>query len=145
VVLPTLDVSASLVELDLDAQGVMTTPEEGARAGWFTPAPPPGVIGVSVIAGHVTWDDAPAVFFRLGELRPGDRVEVERRDGVTAVFEVRRIGEFPKDEFPTEAVYRQVNHADLRLITCGGEFDEASGHYLSNVIVWARMVSHHRT
>ncbi len=145
VVIPKLDVAASLESLGLDSAGAMEVPREPARAGWFTPAPPPGMVGASVIAGHVTWDQQPAVFFDLGRLRTGDRVEVERRDGTTAVFEVRRIGEFAKDEFPTEAVYRSGRFADLRLITCGGTYDDASNRYLSNVIVWARMVSSHPT
>jgi len=145
VVIPELDVSSSFEEIGLDADGVMEVPQDPALAGWFTPAPPPGVAGVSVIAGHVTWDREPAVFFRLGDLRAGDRVEVERADGITTVFRVHRIGEFAKDSFPTRQVYRQVDGAELRLITCGGVYDEASNRYLSNVIVWARMVSHHRT
>ena len=145
VVIPSLDISSSFEEIALDADGVMETPQDPALAGWFTPAPAPGVVGVSVIAGHVTWDREPAVFFRLGDLRPGDRVEVERADGITAVFRVRRIGEFAKDAFPTEQVYQQVSGAELRLITCGGVYDDASNRYLSNVIVWGRMVSSHRT
>lgn len=144
VVIPSLDVSATLESLDADATGAMQVPRDPAQAGWFTPAPPPGMPGVSVIAGHVTWDRVPAVFFRLGDLRAGDKVLVERADRVTAVFKVDRIGQFAKDSFPTEQVYRQVDDAELRLITCGGRYDEATHSYLSNVIVWARMVSYHR-
>lgn len=132
--------SSSLEHLGLNSEGVMTTPEDPGKAGWFTPSPAPGVHGVSVIAGHVTWNQDRAVFFRLGELRKGDLVKVGRKDGVTAVFEVTKIGEFPKDEFPTEAVYQPVGHPALRLITCGGAYDEATNNYLANVIVWAKLV-----
>lgn len=139
--IPAINASSpTLEDLKLDSDGVMTTPDDPDKAGWFTPSPPPGVHGVSVIAGHVTWNEDRSVFFRLGELRKGDRVEVQRKDGITAVFEVTKIGEFPKNEFPTEAVYQPVGHPALRLITCGGAYDEASSNYLSNVIVWAKMV-----
>ncbi len=145
VAIPRIDVRSSLEDLGLDSAGVMTTPQDHERAGWFTPAPPPGLIGVAVIAGHVTWDGERSVFFDLDALRPGDRVEVERADGVTAVFEVTRLGRFPKEQFPTEAVYRPVGNASLRLITCGGGYDEVANRYLDNVIVWADMVDVERS
>jgi hypothetical protein len=65
---------------------------------------------------------------------------VEREDRVNTIFKVTRIGSFPKDGFPTDAVYSQPAGSELRLITCGGEYDEASNRYLSNVIVWAKIV-----
>ena len=145
VAIPRIDVRSSLEDLGLDSAGVMTTPQDHERAGWFTPAPPPGLIGVAVIAGHVTWDGEQSVFFDLDALRPGDRVEVERADGVTAIFEVTRLGRFPKEQFPTEAVYRPVGNASLRLITCGGGYDEVANRYLDNVIVWADMVDVERS
>jgi Sortase domain len=141
VVIPRLGVSSPLEDLGLDASGAMETPEDPDRAGWFTPNPPPGLTGAAVIAGHVTWDRLPAVFFDLSRLRRGDRVDVHRADGLTARFEVRRIGRFPKDEFPTAAVYGRVDHPGLRLITCGGVYDPATAHYRDNVIVWAGLVS----
>lgn len=140
--IPEIGVSSSLVDLGLDSEGVMETPEPVDKAGWFTPSPPPGIPGATVIAGHVTWDQEPMVFFKLGDLEKGDRVEVMRKDGIKTVFEVTRIGSFPKDSFPTDAVYSQPDNSQLRLITCGGDYDKASNRYLSNVIVWAEIVSH---
>jgi len=138
--IPSIGVGSRLVDLGLDEQGVMETPVPVDLAGWFTPSPPPGVGGATVIAGHVTWDQEPTVFFRLGELTTGDRVSVTRDDGARVTYEVTRIGSFPKDSFPTDEVYGQPDGSELRLITCGGEFDEAAGRYLDNVIVWARAI-----
>lgn len=138
--IPRLDVSSPLVGLGLDSKGRMETPVPVEHAGWFRPSPPPGVPGATVIAGHVTWDQEPTVFFRLGDLRPGDRVEVRREDGALTVFEVTRVGSFPKHSFPTKDVYDQPARSELRLITCGGEYDDVSNRYLDNVIVWARIV-----
>lgn len=139
VVIPTLGVSSRLEDLGLAPDGAMEVPVDPDKAGWFTPSVPPGVVGASVIAGHVTWDQEPVVFFRLGELRKGDVIRVKREDGSTAVFRVDRIGQFPKDSFPTAAVYDQPHRPNLRLITCGGEFDYETNHYLDNVIVWASL------
>ena len=135
-----IGVSAGFVDLGVANDGTLEVPEDGARVGWFTGGHTPGASGVAVIAGHVTWDDAPSVFFRLGDLRPDDRVRVTRADGSTAIFAVQRIARFPKTQFPTEAVYSPVDRPVLRLITCGGTFDEATGHYVDNVIVWAKLI-----
>ena len=142
--IPSIGVSSTLEELELNSAGAMEVPADPDQAGWFTPAPPPGVPGVSVISGHVTWNQEPVVFFRLGDLRAGDKIRVRRADGVTAVFTVERIGEFAKSTFPTKAVYTPTDGAEIRLITCGGEYHEANNRYLSNVIVWATMTSYHR-
>ena len=142
--IPRLGVSSAVVDLGLNLDGTMEVPQDPAEVGWYVGSHSPGGTGAAVLAGHVTWDRAPAVFFRLGDLRPGDRVEVTRKDGRTAVFEVRRLARFPKDEFPTDAVYGQIDHPSLRLITCGGAYDEVANRYLDNVIVWANMVDSYR-
>ena len=87
----------------------------------------------------MTWDGAPAVFRRLGTLRRGDEVAVTRKDGRTAVFTVTRVDRFAKSRFPTKAVYGPIDHAGLRLVTCGGTYDAARKTYLDNVIVFAKL------
>jgi sortase family protein len=138
--IPRIDTRSRLVKLRLDDEGAMTTPAPPV-AGWFTGGATPGALGPAVIAGHVTWDGAPAVFRRLGDMRRGDRVLVTRADGRTAVFRVSRVARFAKSRFPTEAVYGPIDHAGLRLITCGGTYDAAARRYLDNVIVFARLES----
>jgi hypothetical protein len=80
------------------------------------------------------------VFFYIKTLRPGDLVKVERADGSTAVFEVDGVQKAVKTDFPTEAVYRNVSYPSLRLVTCGGPFDSATGQYLDNIVVYAHLV-----
>lgn len=89
-----------------------------------------------MIAGHVDSYEGPAVFFRLPQLRVGDPVFVERADGTTEVFVTHRIEQHDKDAFPTDAVYGATPDAQLRLITCGGDFDDEERRYLGNVIVY---------
>ena len=141
--IPRIGVRSSLVELGLDRRGEMDVPQDPALAGWFSRGAAPGALGPAVIAGHVTWDGAPAVFHRLGSVRHGDRVSVTRKDGQTAVFTVSRVARFAKSQFPSEEVYGAIDHAGLRLITCGGTYDAAQHRYLDNIVVFARLDSVH--
>lgn len=138
---PTIGVDSPLVGLGIDGTGALVPPADFGRAGWFTGGPVPGAVGPSVIAGHVDSRTGPAVFFRLDELETGDEVLVDRSDGTTARFTVTGADRFPKDRFPTQAVYGPTPHAELRLITCGGSFDRERRSYRDNVVVTARLVS----
>jgi len=123
--------------------GTMQVPplSSASVAGWFTGSPRPGAVGSAIIVGHIDSEGAPAVFYRLDELRPGDDVYVKRADGTTAKFRVTSLQTYLKDHFPTQTVYGPTPDAELRLITCGGAFDYATGHYLSNTVVYATEVS----
>ena len=143
--IPRLHVGSRLVRLGMDDRGAMQVPLDPATAGWYRLGPTPGELGPAVIAGHVTWNQAAGVFFRLAELRGGDSVEVARDDDRVAVFEVTHVARFEKSKFPTRAVFGGVDYAALRLITCGGEYDSSAHRYRDNVVAFARLVSDHRT
>ncbi|MDP9435388.1 MAG: class F sortase, partial [Actinomycetota bacterium] len=132
---------SALIDLGKEADGSLEVPEDYGQAGWFSPGPAPGQFGPAVIAGHVDSKDGPGIFYRLGELRPGATVTVTRADGSTARFQVDKVERYPKDRFPTVAVYGDTTHrAELRLITCGGEFDRSTGHYVDNVVAYAHLL-----
>ena len=138
--IPRIGVRASqFVGLGLADNGEIEVPRNPDTPGWFTPGPSPGQLGPAVIAGHVDGTSGPAVFYRLAELQPGDRVKIDRRDGSTAVFTVDRVVSFEKAAFPTRAVYGPTRRAELRLITCGGQYDTQTG-YLRNTVVFAHLV-----
>jgi sortase (surface protein transpeptidase) len=108
--------------------------------GWYTGSPRPGQVGSAIIAGHIDSYRGPGVFFRLRLLRPGDRVYVRHADGTLAAFRVYSEHMYAKDRFPTEQVYVPAPSPELRLITCGGTFDAATGSYLSNVVIHATQI-----
>ena len=112
-------------------------PATTSVAGWFTGSPPPGATGSAIIAGHINSYRGPGVFLRLDELRPGNRIYVRRSDQTTVTFRVTAVHRYLKNHFPTQTVYGATPDAELRLITCGGTFDSATGHYLSNIVVYA--------
>jgi hypothetical protein len=140
VTIPRLHVASALVGLGVDRTGAMEVPPDPDVAGWFRLGPTPGALGPAVIAGHVTWNGAPGVFFDLARLRAGDVVRVDRTDHREAVFAVDRVARFDKRHFPTGAVFGAADHAALRLITCGGTYDAARHRYLDNVVAFASLV-----
>lgn len=126
--------------LGLQPDGSMEVPPGGFPAGWYTGSPTPGQLGPSIVAGHVDWDGSPGVFYRLRELEQGDDVTVVSQDGNTVRFVVSAVEQYPKDAFPTDKVYGDIDHPGLRLITCGGQFDSDISSYDDNIVVYADRV-----
>jgi sortase (surface protein transpeptidase) len=139
--IPLIGVKTSLITLGLQASGALQVPVSTAVAGWYTGSPRPGSIGSAIIVGHIDSHKGPGVFHRLDTLRPGDKVYVRRADGTIVLFRVTRVLTYLKDQFPTQTVYGPTPDAELRLITCGGTFDDTTGHYLSNIVVYATEAS----
>ncbi|MER7955205.1 class F sortase [Streptomyces sp. NPDC096030] len=138
---PGVRIDAPVTPVGLDAEGWIDTPpaHETNLAGWFTGAVTPGEKGTAVVVGHVDTPEGPSVFYELGALAQGQRVEIARQDGRTAVFSVYGIEVVPKKGFPAERIYQGGAHPELRLLTCGGDFSRQKG-YDGNVVVSARLV-----
>lgn len=143
--IPSIGVSSSLIQLGKNADGTVQVPPltDPSPAGWYTGSPTPGELGPAVILGHVDTKVGPSVFYKLGNIRPGDQVSVTRSDNTVAVFTVTSITQYPKADFPTLKVYGNTDRAELRLITCGGVFNSAIGHYDKNTVVYATLTSSH--
>ena len=139
--IPLIGVRTQLITLGLTTTGELQVPSSTSVAGWYTGSPRPGAIGSSIIVGHIDSFTGPGVFYRLPELTTGDKVYVKRADGTMVEFRVTSVQTYLKDRFPTEDVYGPVPDPELRLITCSGAFDAATGHYLSNIVVYATAVS----
>jgi sortase (surface protein transpeptidase) len=140
--IPSIDVDArGVIDLGLQADRTMEVPADGTTVGWYTGSPTPGELGPAVLAAHVDWNHEKGVFYDIHRLEPGDPITVGRADGSSAVFEVQRVEQYPKDDFPTQAVYGDVQRAELRLITCGGELDRAARSYRDNIVVYAALVA----
>lgn len=141
--IPSIDVTSKLHPLGLNDDGTLKVPsgELYEQAAWYDGSPTPGELGPSVIEGHVTSQGSiPSIFFELGALGRGDTVQVTREDGSVATFEVYATDSFPKDDFPKVAVYGNTDVPELRLITCGGEYDPDARAHVDNIVVFAKMV-----
>jgi hypothetical protein len=139
-VIPAIGVSTSVVRLGLTAQNTLQVPPTPAVVGWYTGSPRPGDIGSSVIVGHIDSKLGPGVFFNLRQLKRGQFIYVIRANQTVGVFEVTSLHMYRKSRFPRNEVYGPVPDAELRLITCGGTFDYATGSYLSNVVAYADLI-----
>lgn len=135
-------INAAVDQIGLTRDGRLETPsyERADNAAWYKYGPTPGEAGPAVIVGHVDSKTERAVFFELRHVDPGDIIEITRADESKVRFRVDSIEQFPKSRFPTERVYGDTPNPTLRLITCGGRFDEERKDYLDNIIVFASMI-----
>jgi sortase (surface protein transpeptidase) len=133
--------SVSLSTLGLNRDGTVQVPTNFQEAGWFRLGPSPGQVGSAVILGHVDDRRGPAAFYRLGSLRAGDEVNVSLASGAVAHFVVKTMATYKKSNFPAQQVYGSHGSSELQLVTCGGQFDRGTGHYLSNVVAYTSLVS----
>jgi len=138
--IPSIGVRTHLTRLGLQKDGTVEVPSDPALAGWFQRGPPPGAAGSSVILGHVDSTSGPAVFYRLRELQPGERIAVRLDDASTVYFRVHSVTTYANEDFPAQKVYGRQGRSVLNLVTCGGSYDAANGGYQSNVVVNARRI-----
>ncbi|MGH2809254.1 MAG: class F sortase [Actinomycetota bacterium] len=134
--IPSIAVDSAIIPVALRPDGAMQTPDFGI-AGWYRPGPIPGNPGPAVIVAHVDSKKGPDVFFRLRELKPGNEISVSNADGAQHRFRVDSLEQTSKDQLPVERIWASTSDPVLRLLTCGGRFDRATGHYVDNVIVYA--------
>jgi hypothetical protein len=138
---PAIALSVPLSTLGLNRDGTVQVPDNIQEPGWFRLGPTPGQIGSAVILGHVDSYQGEGVFFQLRALLAGDQVQVSLRDGAVTNFVVTAVDMYTKTQFPAQRVYTSDGHRTLQLVTCGGTFDTATSHYLSNIVVFTSFVS----
>ncbi len=136
----SISAGSELIDLDLNPNGSLQVPVDFGVAGWWKRGPRPGDPGPAVITGHLDSTKGPGVFAKLGRVKPGDEVWIRRNDGTKLTFVVTRIDRYPKRAFPTRNVYTGTDAAELRVITCGGNFDRANSSYEDNIVVFAKLV-----
>jgi sortase (surface protein transpeptidase) len=143
VYIPSIGVSAPLMELGLDAAGAIQNPpfDPPNLAGWYRYGAVPGQRGAAVITGHLDTKKGPAVFANLKNVKRGEQVQVLRADRSVAVFVVDRVEHAAKRNFPAQKVYGALKYPGLRLVTCGGVFDRQAHSYKDNTIVFAHLAA----
>ncbi|MFF8377315.1 class F sortase [Streptomyces sp. NPDC015661] len=139
--IPETDVDAPMMRLGLAENGALDVPPAANRnmAGWYGDGTAPGAKGTAIVAGHVDNAEGPAVFYTLGALKKGHRIEVDREDGKTAVFTIDAIEVYDNKNFPDTKVYAEADRAEIRVITCGGGFSKKNG-YQGNVVAFGHLI-----
>jgi LPXTG-site transpeptidase (sortase) family protein len=140
VTIPSVGVRSFLIHLGLNADGTVQVPTSFDVAGWYENSVTPGQNGPTIILGHVDSTSGPGIFFRLGALKPGDQVSVNRADDRVVTYKITAVRSYFKQQFPTLDVYGNTPTPTIRLITCGGAFDRSTGHYVSNIVAYGQLV-----
>jgi LPXTG-site transpeptidase (sortase) family protein len=138
--IPALDVRAPVVPVGLARDASVEVPAGTSRAGWYDQSPTPGEQGPSVLVAHVDWAGRLGVFHDIRNLDAGDTIRIARQDGSVATFRIDGVRTYPKTALPFDAIFGSLDHPGLRLITCGGDFDEATGQYVDNVVAYASLI-----
>jgi sortase (surface protein transpeptidase) len=138
--IPAIGVSTTVGKLGLQPDGQVMVPTTTRTTGWYIDGPAPGQLGSAVILGHVDSYRGVGVFFYLKSLKAGDKITVLAQDGVVTHFQVTKVVQYSKTKFPDQLVYGPHGTRSLQLVTCGGVFDHATGHYESNIVVFSNLV-----
>jgi sortase (surface protein transpeptidase) len=129
---PVSGTGINIAKGELDAN-----PNVGRTSWWRDGAAPGTKAGTVLIAGHVdSAAQGPGAFIRLKEARVGDRITVTSRSGARRTYRVVSVRTMPKAQLPPD-IYSTRGRPRLALVTCGGPFLEAAGHYRDNVVVIA--------
>ena len=137
----SIALASDVMPIGIDENRAIAVPERADIVGWWSGGAVPGENGPTVLVGHYDSKVAPGVFENLRKLGPGSRIVVEQSDGSVFLYDVTLVEQFSKTEFPTDAVYGPTKTSTLRLVTCGGEFDNETRHYADNTVVYANLVA----
>jgi len=145
--IPSIGVKASILQVGRARDGSVDVPPltRHNEAGWFGQGPTPGQFGPALIVGHADTRRGPSVFYNLGKLKPGQKIEVLRADDSVAVFQINSVERFSKQKLPIKRVYGDYSRPSLRLMTCGGRWLGGERGYSDNVVVFASLVSAEET
>jgi sortase (surface protein transpeptidase) len=133
-----------LTELGQTEDHRLEVPQDATTVGHYRGGAAPGQRGPAIYASHINYRGVQGGFAKLADVEAGDQVLVERTDGVTVVYAVDRVDTVAKNAFPTASVYGPTSRPELRLITCGGEFDPDVRSYEDNVVVYGHAVEAYR-
>ncbi len=142
---PSVGVDAP-IELGAVVDGVMMDPSGAWVVSWYEPLGKVGEGGNVVMAGHVDyWNVGPAVFWDVRYLPAGEIIRVVGEDGKNYEYAVQWTQSYLADQLTPEVIQNDIvgdtGEETLTLITCGGEFDPATGEYNERWVVRANLIS----
>jgi LPXTG-site transpeptidase (sortase) family protein len=139
--IPKLGVDAPVETKGIDARHIMQSPDKPTEVAWYPFTAKPGAGTNAVFSGHL--DDAtvgPAVFWRLGDLKPGDTVSVRDDASAELTFSVSSVNVYPLNSAPVQEIIGPTSSSAVTLITCAGSYNRQSGLYDKRLVVRARQV-----
>jgi hypothetical protein len=135
--IPDLGVDGPVITAGVNTENELDVPPDARTLVWYRHGPSPGEPGSAVIAGHLNWQGVSGLFANLASTPVGAPVIVTYDDGSQRTFTVTTVELVPKPEVSVNGVFARDGERVLRLVTCGGEFDDSVHSYRSNVVVTA--------
>ena len=130
-----------IVQVGIDSDGRLEVPKSFDEVGWFSNGPKAGEDGNAILAGHYDrTTGAPAVFYNLTKLKPGDAIEITDSQNLIHRFEVYDVSYVVIDD--SNAVTKAYASSDspiLTLITCGGVWNSYTHDYSKRLLIKARI------
>jgi sortase A len=138
IMIPEIAVNTSLEQVGLTDSGEMGTPSEIQNVGWYALGSRPGETGTAVIAGHYGWKGGKvSAFDDLHKLKIGDRISVLDDAGNTYSFLVSGSKIYDRNADASDVFTSNDDLSHLNLITCHGEWDEATENYTERLVIFA--------
>jgi LPXTG-site transpeptidase (sortase) family protein len=135
-VIPEIGIDAPISVLGVLPDGTMASPRGPEDVAWYTFSAKPGEIGNVVMSGHLDYINyGAAVFWRLGELRPGDEIQVVLEDDTVVKYVVESLNEYEEATAPVQDIVGPTSNESITLITCAGSFDPTNLHYNRRLVV----------
>ncbi len=138
--IPRIGVATKLESTSIDSKGILESPKDPKKAGWYRNGPMPGQPGNAIIVGHVDWYDGPAVFYRLSRLRKGDIVEVVNDYKITLRFRVTEVRSYANGSAPLNKIAGRTKHTHLNLVTCGGSYNRSAKNYSHRIVAYTELI-----
>ncbi len=139
--IPKINVTAAVESVGLDAQKAMDVPKDSDNVGWYNLGVKPGEKGNAVIDGHLDKvTGAPAVFWNISKLVPGDTLSVKDENGRTISFSVTKVTKYPYDNFPLQDVFGPSEKHRLNLISCNGVWNSKTHNYSQRTVVYSEQI-----
>jgi sortase (surface protein transpeptidase) len=135
--IPIIGTHAVVVPLGQDDDGTMQSPTDPDTVGWYNLGTSIGTPGNALLDGHVDWAGRLRAFGLLGQLGPGDTIQITDTDGNVLSYSVAWTQLYQADSAPLDQIFEQTNDEEVTLITCGGVFDRAAHMYVSRWVVRA--------
>jgi sortase A len=141
ITIPKINVDTTVEEVGLDSQGRMDVPSSSDTVGWYKLGYKPGEAGNAVLDGHLDRaTGAPAIFWSIDSLGPGDKIIVTDSQGKQFTFTFVSMNKYPYNDFPIKDVFGSTDKSMINLITCKGTWDALNKNYSDRIVVTAELV-----
>ncbi|MDT1939483.1 MULTISPECIES: class F sortase [Carnobacterium] len=122
-------------ETEIDSHERMIVPEGLKMAGWLKTSPIPGNVGNSLIAAHRDWNNKLGAFKYLEDIKIGETVVIEYKNGENREFKVRSKEIIDIKTNPNAKIEINSNKRMITLISCTGAFDTKIKSYTQRALV----------